>query len=60
MEDIALLRHALACIWTELEKDEPNLEDCQQIADEALELTKKYAKAKKLSLETGLASWLNR
>lgn len=54
---IDLLRMALAGIWTELEKDNPNLEDCQTIASEALLLTIEHASGKILSGSTGLESW---
>lgn len=54
---IDVLRFALAAIWTECEKDQPNIEDVQKIADEALGLTKSFANGKNLSNETGLESW---
>ena len=59
LNNISLLRFALAAIWTELEKDNPNQEDCQKIFYEALELTKQFAGQCKpfLSCETGLSSW---
>ncbi len=56
---IQTLRFALASIWTELEKDQPSLEDCQRIADDALDLTKSHAEAKSLTSQgTGLEGWL--
>lgn len=58
MNEIDILRMALAAIWTEAEKDVPNIEHIQQIADEGLDITKHKAKPKDLSSsETGLASW---
>lgn len=59
-QTIYLLRAALACIWTELEKDVPSEEDCRGIADEALELTAGHAKPKVLGRmydEKGLEAW---
>lgn len=57
-ETIELLRFALAAIWTELEKDDPNLSDCQDIADSALKITAGHAQPKDLTChETGIASW---
>jgi hypothetical protein len=37
--DVDLLRHALASVWTELEKDTPDLGGCQRVIDEALRMT---------------------
>lgn len=58
---IATLRWALACIWTELEKDEPNVYGCQDIANQALELSKEYAKPKDLTNDlNGVEAWIDR
>lgn len=56
-DDVKLLRFALAAIWTELEKDAPNLGDCQLIANEALAMTLDEANGKVPSDSTGLESW---
>ncbi len=56
--NIKLLRMALASIWTELEKDNPNLEHCQFIADDALNMTVDTSKGKYVSNENGLEGWL--
>ena len=56
---IDILRCAAASVWTECEEDEPNVEDIQQIADEALKLTTQFARpGKNLTLDgTGLDGW---
>ncbi len=55
---IEKLRFALACVWTELEKDNPNLAHCQIIIDEALAESVEFAVAKNLrNGETGLLAW---
>ncbi len=60
-DPVDLLRFALAAICTELEKDNPSLEDCQQIADEALALTADCGiprSGKRVDLDgQGLESW---
>ena len=58
LESVRLLRFALAAIWTELERENPSLEDCQRIADEALDLTVVYCGSRGVSDEVGLESWL--
>jgi hypothetical protein len=56
---IDVLRFALAAIWTEGEKDSPNLEDIAIIAGEALKFTYVFASPGKVpSNETGLESWV--
>jgi hypothetical protein len=59
MKIIELLRFALASVSTELEKDNPNIEDIWKIVEEALVLTKNYASLGKdlTNQETGLLGW---
>jgi hypothetical protein len=54
---IELLRTALAAIWTECEKDQPNIEHVQIIATEAIDATIMFAKAKVPSNDDGIDSW---
>jgi hypothetical protein len=56
---IHILRFALAAIWTECEGDDGTIENCQTIADEALNLTKQFASTGKdhTNQSTGIESW---
>ena len=59
---IKLLRFALAAVWTECERDQPEnsiISNCQIICDEALKITIEHAKAKTFGGidGTGLESW---
>ncbi len=57
-QTIDMLRFALAAAWTECEKDSPNLDDVQTIANEALAFTTLTGEHKNpANQETGLASW---
>lgn len=56
---IELLSIACVAIWIECEKDEPNLEDIQSIAHEAIHITHEFSQTgKRLSDATGYESWL--
>lgn len=55
---IAMLRFALASIWTELERDDPDVYGCQGIADDALNMSVQYApKGKVPSNLIGVEGW---
>lgn len=56
-EPIDVLRYALAAVWTELENDQPNIEDCRTIINEAMGMTNTWCKGKVPRNETGLESW---
>jgi len=59
-ETIRLLRHALACVWTELEKDAPDCEGAQRVAGEALERSAEWAEPRQLNArmhDVGIEGW---
>lgn len=57
---IDLLRYALASVWTECEKDAPEVDDIRRIVGEALALTEQFVRPGKdlTNGGTGLEGWL--
>jgi hypothetical protein len=55
--EVDLLRHALAAVWTELEKDLPDLKGVQRVVEQALRMTPSR-RGKELTLGAmGVAGW---
>lgn len=57
IEAINLLRHAMACIWTEFEKEDPDIDGIQRIANESLGRTKEFATGKVIDDKVGIDAW---